>query len=76
MRWTRATTALAAAALASAALAAGPDEVAPSAAEVRPLLVGAEVPRTKVRSFVGEPVDLNQLFAQKPTIVLFYRGGW
>lgn len=62
--------------LATGALAAGPDEVAASAAEVHPLLVGAAVPNVQVRAADGEAVALPALLAGKPTVLLFYRGGW
>ena len=69
---------LAAAALAlglglSAASAAA---VAPSATEVTPLLIGAEVPAAKVRTGEGATVGLQELLAKQATIIIVYRGGW
>ena len=47
-----------------------------SAVEVRPLLVGAAVPDVSVHTVEGQPVSLRQVLAEKPTVVIFYRGGW
>lgn len=63
-------------ALATVAGAAGPDEVARSADRVRPLLVGADVPEVQVTAADGAVVDLRAISDGKPTIFLFYRGGW
>ena len=51
--------------------------VANSAEEIHPLLVGMEVPKiTGVTRTDGTPFDLNAAIAEKPTILIFYRGGW
>ena len=47
-----------------------------SAEEVRPMLVGAPVPGANLLDAAGEPVDLQVRMAQRPTILVFYRGGW
>ncbi len=44
--------------------------------EVRPLLNGMQVPDVKVKDAQGAPFSLRALLMQKPTVVLFYRGGW
>lgn len=44
--------------------------------EIRPLLIGSDVPSAEVRDVEGRPVDLRALVAGKPTLLLFYRGGW
>jgi len=51
-------------------------EVAPSAGEIRPLLIGAEVPQAGLRDANGEPFDLRAAVKKKPTVLIFYRGGW
>ena len=51
-------------------------QIPASAVEVRPLLVGARVPDVSVRTVEGQPVSLRQVIADKPTVVIFYRGGW
>ncbi len=51
--------------------------IADSAEEIHPLLVGMEVPKiTGVTRTDGTPFDLNAAIAEKPTILIFYRGGW
>ena len=62
--------------LAGGAHAAGPDEVAGSPAEVHPLLVGAAIPHVSVEAPDGEAVDLHEVVTHKPTVLIFYRGGW
>ena len=43
---------------------------------VRPLLVGARAPQVALRDADGGAVDLSEILAKKPTVVVFYRGGW
>ncbi len=51
--------------------------IADSAEEIHPLLVGMEVPKiTGVTRADGTPFDLNAAIAEKPTILIFYRGVW
>ena len=50
-------------------VAAGPDSV-------RPLLIGATVPPVNLAGSDGETVDLGEILSNKPTVVIFYRGGW
>ncbi len=53
-----------------------PQSVPSSAAEVRPLLIGAPAPEVTLVSLDGSPVGLREVLAQQPTILVFYRGGW
>jgi peroxiredoxin len=50
--------------------------VAATAEQIRPLGVGAGVPRLTLRDAQGRPVDLNAAIAKQPTVLVFYRGGW
>lgn len=50
--------------------------VAASAGEVRPLLIGAKVPEVTLKTATGKPVNLRKTVMEKPTVVIFYRGGW
>lgn len=50
--------------------------IAPDANAVTPLLNGQFAPNTTLKMADGSPVSLSALVMQKPTIVLFYRGGW
>ena len=43
---------------------------------IRPLLVGAAVPKLELTATDGAPFDLNAALASKPTVLIFYRGGW
>jgi peroxiredoxin len=50
--------------------------VAQSAEEICPLKVGAHLPDITLPSFEGKPVNLLAEVTNKPTILIFYRGGW
>lgn len=50
--------------------------VAPEAADVRPLLIGASVPAAALQAADGSEIKASDLAAQKPTLFIFYRGGW
>ncbi len=60
--------------LAAAAHAA--DDVASSATEIRPLLIGTIVPELTLKAANGNAFDLNGALSQKPAVLIFYRGGW
>lgn len=53
-----------------------PKEAAASAEEAEPLKAGDRVPSARVRDMDGQPADLAALAAAKPTVFVFYRGGW
>lgn len=44
--------------------------------DICPLLVGASVPELELKTVEGGPFDLNKAIKEKPTIIIFYRGGW
>ncbi|NKW88554.1 AhpC/TSA family protein [Alteromonadaceae bacterium A_SAG4] len=50
--------------------------IAKDANSVTPLLNGQFAPKTTLKTADGSPVSLQALTMQKPSIVLFYRGGW
>ena len=53
------------------------ENIVPHSAEtVQPLLIGANVPAIVIKQADGSPFDLNKSFAEKPTVLVFYRGGW
>ena len=58
------------------AFAQAADQVASSPTEVRPLLIGAEVPAVQYKTGDGSSFDLKAAVMAKPTIVFYYRGGW
>ncbi|WP_026376348.1 peroxiredoxin-like family protein [Aestuariibacter salexigens] len=51
-------------------------QIADSADNVTPLLNGQNIPNTTLKTADGSPVSLHALTMQKPSIVIFYRGGW
>ncbi|MCY3964127.1 MAG: hypothetical protein OXG83_03725 [Acidobacteria bacterium] len=70
-------TILAGAALVCATASSAPAaEVPASAEDVRPLLVGSAVPEVELPATDGGVVDLAAAARAKPTILIFYRGGW
>ena len=56
-------------------LGAGPT-VAQSAEEICPLLPGAKLPQVTLQRIDGSELDLTEAVGRKPSILIFYRGGW
>jgi len=50
--------------------------VANSPNEICPILVGESVPKLELTKVDGSSFNLNAAIEQKPTILIFYRGGW
>jgi peroxiredoxin len=50
--------------------------IAERADEIHPLLVGMAVPDVILTDVTGKEVKLYSLLEQKPTVLIFYRGGW
>jgi peroxiredoxin len=50
--------------------------IADKAENVTPLLNGMMAPNVTLKTADGSPVSLQALLMQKPTVVIFYRGGW
>jgi peroxiredoxin len=51
-------------------------QVVDDAANVSPLLIGQSAPNTTLQTVDGAPVSFKALTLEKPTVVIFYRGGW
>lgn len=51
-------------------------QIADSAQAVRPILVGSPVPAVELSDLSGAPTTLAALLDGKPTVLVFYRGGW
>lgn len=49
---------------------------AEDARSISPLLIGAEVPNKTLQTADGKSADIRELIKQKPTVLIFYRGGW
>lgn len=47
-----------------------------AAPEMKPLAVGEPIPAVSVRNDAGEPSLLPEVIAGRPTVLIFYRGGW
>ena len=52
------------------------DQPAESSMEIHPLVIGSELPELKIRDGDGKVFDLNAAISEKPTVLIFYRGGW
>ncbi len=46
------------------------------ATEICPILTGQELPKSSLVSLEGEEVSLYKIIRDKPTVLVFYRGGW
>jgi peroxiredoxin len=51
-------------------------EIPESAQTVSPLLIGSLVPEVILKTSNGEAFDLRQHSTEKPSVLVFYRGGW
>lgn len=51
-------------------------EIADSADEVLPLEVGESIPGVTLVNAFGHNTELKQLVSERPTLLVFYRGGW
>lgn len=51
-------------------------QVAENAEDVTPLKVGEKVPSIELTSIENIPISLQEIVKRKPTVLLFYRGGW
>ncbi len=47
-----------------------------SAEDICPVLVGTATPKLTLTTVDGSSFDLNEAITQKPTVLIFYRGGW
>ncbi|SKB46539.1 Peroxiredoxin [Parapedobacter luteus] len=44
--------------------------------DISPLLIGESIPTVTLKDAKGMAFDLNRAVSSKPTILVFYRGGW
>lgn len=44
--------------------------------EVSPILINSTIPDVTVKTISGEDVSLHTIVKEKPTVIVFYRGGW
>lgn len=52
------------------------DNVPNQATDISPLLIGEFVPEGNLQDLSGEKVSLQNIVSAKPTVLIFYRGGW
>ncbi len=62
--------------MALAAFLTGYAQIAEKADGIAPLLIGATLPNMKVVNAKNDSVDLLTVLKAKPTVLVFYRGGW
>ncbi len=48
----------------------------PSARDGCPLMPGTAVPSVTIRAIDGSEVNLAEAVHEKPSVLVFYRGGW
>ena len=51
-------------------------QIAETATEISPLLIGETIPDVEVSTLDGKVVKASALISEKPTVLIFYRGGW
>lgn len=53
-----------------------PPNIPQLASDVSPLLIGEKTPDLSVQNTSNDEVRIQALFGIKPTVLIFYRGGW
>lgn len=56
--------------------ASAQDSYAEEATDVKPVLTGTTIPNATVKTVDGKSVNIKDLISKKPTVLIFYRGGW
>ena len=51
-------------------------QLAEEAEDISPLLISEKVPAVSITSIEGEKELLTDIVNKKPSILIFYRGGW
>ena len=51
-------------------------QVPEKAEDISPLLIGETIPKAILLNTNGKEVAINSVFSSKPTVLVFYRGGW
>jgi len=52
------------------------NEIAKSAIDIAPLLIGEKIPALTLKTAENKAVDLSELLRKKKTVLIFYRGNW
>lgn len=53
-----------------------PDLIPQKPEDISPLLNGEKIPKAILSDVAGKKFDLNKAVSEKPTVLIFYRGGW
>ena len=51
-------------------------QVPEKAEDISPLLIGETLPNAKLFNVEGKEIQLKNIVKEKPTVLVFYRGGW
>lgn len=51
-------------------------QVPDKAEDISPLLIGEQIPNASLFDVDGSEVQLKEIMNEKPTVLVFYRGGW
>ena len=51
-------------------------DIAPEPTAISPLLIGEKIPNITLSDVSGKKINLLELASQKPSVIVFYRGGW
>lgn len=51
-------------------------QLAPSADKICPILIGSAVPSITLNDINGKTTSISNIIKDKPSIIVFYRGGW
>ena len=51
-------------------------QIPDKAENISPLLIGETLPKATLQNAEGKNVDLSEVLKKKPTVLVFYRGGW
>ncbi len=54
----------------------GPADLPTAPEDTRPLLVGETIPGLTLTTVESQPFDLTAAVARRPTVLIYYRGGW
>lgn len=51
-------------------------QVPDNAVDISPLLIGENIPNSTLLNDAGVEIELTNILKEKPTVLVFYRGGW
>ncbi|UCD38860.1 MAG: hypothetical protein JSW54_05105 [Fidelibacterota bacterium] len=46
------------------------------AEDICPILIGRSIPHVRLSTSEGESINLHEVIHGRPTVLIFYRGGW